>query len=55
VDYLNWYGDDDDTLNTLRRINKALYPILKDKGIDVDYKEIIRAKRKLENEKIGTP
>jgi hypothetical protein len=55
ADYLNWYGEDDNTINTLRQINKALYPILKEKGIDVDYKDIIRAKRKLsENKKSGS-
>jgi hypothetical protein len=54
ADYLNWFDGDDKTLNTLRQINKALYPILKEKGIDVDYNDIIRVKRKLsENGKIG--
>jgi antitoxin component HigA of HigAB toxin-antitoxin module len=55
ADYLNWYNEDDNTLNTLRQINKALYPILKEKGIDVDYKDIIRAKRKLsESGRVGS-
>jgi len=55
ADYLNWYDKDDTTLNNLIMLNKVFYSILKDKGIEVDYKDIIRAKRKLESEKIGSP
>jgi hypothetical protein len=55
ADYLNWYDKDDTTLNNLIMLNKALYTILKDKGIDVDYKDNVRLKRKLmESGRIGT-
>jgi ElaB/YqjD/DUF883 family membrane-anchored ribosome-binding protein len=55
ADYLNWYDKDDITLNNLIMLNKALYTILKDKGIDVDYKDNVRLKRKLmESGRIGT-
>ncbi|MBX0311261.1 MAG: hypothetical protein JHC31_05720, partial [Sulfurihydrogenibium sp.] len=54
ADYLNWYDKEDNTINALRQINKAIYSILKEKGVDVDYKDIIRIKRKLESEKIGS-
>jgi hypothetical protein len=55
AEYLNWYSEKDKNMEALMRINKALYNILKSKGIDVDYKDIISAKRKLsETKKIGS-
>jgi hypothetical protein len=51
ADYMGW---DSDILPTLKSINNMLYNVLKSKGIDVDYKDIVRIKRKLESEKIGS-
>jgi hypothetical protein len=56
ADYLGWDKVADDlSLSKIKEIHKTVYRILKDKGIEVDYKDIIRAKRKLESEKIGSP
>ncbi|MBX0312776.1 MAG: hypothetical protein JHC31_13585, partial [Sulfurihydrogenibium sp.] len=51
ADYMGW---DSDILPTLRTINNLFYNVLKSKGIDVDYKDIVRVKRKLESERIGS-
>jgi len=52
ADYMDW---DSDILPTLKSLNNMLYKILKEKGIDVDYKDIIRVKRKLmENNKVDS-
>jgi len=52
AEYFNWNDND---IATLKQINKLLYNHLKTKGIEVDYKDIIRAKRKIAGaERIGT-
>jgi hypothetical protein len=48
ADYLGWDKVSDNiTLDKIKEAHQRAYKILKEKGIDVDYKEIIRAKRKL--------
>jgi uncharacterized protein YoxC len=55
ADYLGWDKVSDDlTLDRVRELHRMAYKVLKEKGIDVDYKDILRAKRKLESEKIGS-
>jgi hypothetical protein len=44
-DYMNWY--DDKKLEDLKALHNQLYKVLKSKQIDIDYKDIIRIKRKL--------
>jgi hypothetical protein len=48
-DYLGWY--DDVGLDTLKAVHNQFYKVLQSKQIDVDYKDIIRAKRKLQESK----
>jgi hypothetical protein len=56
ADYLNWdKASDNLTLDKIKELHKTAYQVLQDKGIDVDYKDIIRVKRKLmETNKIGS-
>jgi hypothetical protein len=55
ADYLGWDKVDDNlTLDKIRDAHKSLYKVLKDKGIDVDYKDIVKVKRKLESGKVGS-
>ena len=56
ADYLGWdKASDNLSLDKIKELHKTAYQVLQDKGIDVDYKEIIRVKRKLmETNKIGS-
>jgi hypothetical protein len=56
ADYLGWDKVSDNlSLDKIKELHKTAYQVLKEKGIDVDYKDIIRVKRKLmETNKIGS-
>jgi hypothetical protein len=55
ANYLDWDKVDDMSLNDIRQLHQHIYKILKSKEIDVDYKDIIRAKRKLsESGRVGS-
>ncbi|MBX0312921.1 MAG: hypothetical protein JHC31_14355 [Sulfurihydrogenibium sp.] len=48
-DYLGWYNEEN--FNKLQAIHNQLYKVLQSKNFDIEYKDILRIKRKLQESK----